>query len=184
MPTVHTAPPPRSAARRGGPTITVADSPRAAQWLRAIAARTEKPWQVRELGDEVPYGLLVLTQPGEYPEALRHWIAAHQVVVSLDSPQGRSLAFSNRIQTFTFSEGRNDADLTARDLRLTPSGQLRFVAFNRSALTRIGLEDPDDLYPALAALACAVWLGVPLSLAGEVVSDPAVLWRPQEIKMA
>ncbi len=46
------------------------------------------------------------------------------------------------------------------------------------------LEDPDDLYPALAVLACAVWLGVPLELAGETVSDPALLWRPQEIKMA
>lgn len=174
----------RTPAKHGGPVITVADSPRTAEWLRAIAQRAGKPWQVRQLGNEVPYGILVLAQPGEYPEALRHWIAAHQVVVSLDCQQGRSLALSNRIQTFSFSEGRDAADLTAKDLQLTPSGQLRFVAVTRSALTRIGLEDMDDLYPALAALACAVWLGAPLELAGEVVSDPAVLWRPQVVKMA
>lgn len=170
---------------RPAPAITVAGSARAAQWLARIALQNRRPWQIRQLKDgDVPQGLLVLTQPGNFPEPLRHWIAAHQVVVSLDSAEGRSLALSNRVQTFTFSEGRDAADLTARDLRLTDAGHLRFVAVTRSSLTRVLLEDPDDLYPALATLACAAWLGIPPELAGEIVSAPGALRTRQEVKMA
>lgn len=167
------------------PTITVAGSARTAQWLSRIAQQNRRPWQVRQLRDgDVPYGLLVLTQPGDLPKSLRRWIAAHQVVVSLDSAEGRNLALSNRVQTFTFSEGRDAADLTARDLCLTDAGHLRFVAVTRSSLTRVLLEDPDDLYPALAALACAAWLDVPPELAGDVISAPGAFCPQREVKMA
>lgn len=169
---------------RTAPDITVAGSARAEEWLSALAHRAHRPWQVRRLEEgTVPQGLLVLTQPGPLPESLRHWLAAHQVVVSLDCPQGRSLALSNRVQTFTFSEGRDAADLTARDLRRTRSGRLHFVAVTRTALTRVLLEDPDDLYPALATLSCAVWLGIPLELAGRIVSQETP-WLEQESRMA
>ncbi len=171
--------------RTPAPAITVAGSAHAAQWLSRIAQQNRRPWQVRQLRDgDVPQGLLVLTQPGDFPESLRHWIAAHQVVVSMDCPLGRSLALSNRVQTFTFSEGRDAADLTAKDLRLTDTGRLRFVAYTRSSLTRVLLDDPDDLYPALATLACAAWLGVPPEAAGEVISAPGAFCPRREVKMA
>lgn len=155
--------------RTAASVITVADSPRAADWLEEIARRAHRPWQVRQLEDGAPQELLVLTQPGAFPRALNHRFTADRVVVSLDCPQGRSLALSSRVRTFTFSEGRDAANLTARDLRLTESGLLRFVAVAFPVMTRVTVE-PDELYPALAALACAVWLGVSLELAGQVVS--------------
>lgn len=167
------------------PAITVAGSARAARWLSCIAQESLRPWQVRQLREgEVPHGLLVLTQPGGFPPSLHRRTAANQVVVSLDSAEGRSLALSNRVQTFTFSEGRDAADLTAKDLHFTASGRLCFVAVTRSALTRVLLDDPDDLYPALAALACAVWLGAPLELSGAVVSDSAAFPASQVVRMA
>lgn len=168
--------------RAAAPVITVAGSVRAAEWLSLLARELKRPWQVRALREgSVPHGLLVLTRPGPFPESLRHWIAAHQVVVSMDCPQGRSLALSNRVQTFTFSDVRDDADLTARDLRLTQSGQLRFVAVTKTALARVQLDDPDDLYPALAFLACAAWLGAPLEPACKIVAAPR---QEQEVSMA
>lgn len=169
--------------RHGGPSVTVADSAQTAVWLEDIAARACCPWQVRQLDRNTPQGVLVLAQPGDFPAALHHWITANQVVVSLDSPRGRSLALSNRVRTFTFSEGRDSADLTAKDLRLTREGLLRFVAVTRSALTRVTVE-PDQLYPALAAMACAVWLGAPLELAGETVSAGAVERCGKAVRMA
>lgn len=173
---------PRRPSRAAAPVITVAGSGRTQAWLSTLARELHRPWQVCPLAEgTVPQGLLVLTQPGPFPESLHHWIAAHQVVVSLDCPQGRSLALSNQIQTFTYSEGRDAADLTARDLRLTHSGLLHFVAVTKTALTRVLLEDQDDLYPALAFLACAVWLGAPLELAGKLVTSP---WPEQEVRMA
>lgn len=167
--------------RRSEAAITVAGSGRTAQWL----AQAGRPWQIRRLEDGgVPQGLLVLAQPGDFPAQLHHWIAAHRVVVSLDCPKGRSLALSDRLQTFTFSEGRDAADLTAKDVHMTPSGQLRFMAVTRSALTRVTLDDPDDLYPALAALACGAWLGAPLEQMGQIVSAPQAQRRGKVVRMA
>lgn len=167
------------------PDITVAGSAHAARWLSRIAQQNDLPWQVRQLQKgELPQGILVLTQPGDFPKALNHRFVAQQVVVSLDCPKGRSLALSNRVETFTFSEGRDAADLTARDLRLTELGRLRFVAVTRTSLTRVVLEEPDDLYPALAALACAAWLGVPPEAAGEVISAPGSFCPRREVRMA
>lgn len=171
-----------AASRRGTELITVAGSPRTALWLSRMARESALPWRVRELGRGGSKGLLVLPQPEDYPELLRHWTGIERAVVSIDCPQGRTLALSERVETFTFSEGRDSADLTAKDLRVTPYG-LRFVAVTKTALARVCVEQ-EDLYPALAAMACGVWLGVPLERAAEAVSVPAAEARGRIIRMA
>lgn len=168
--------------RRDAELITVAGSPQTALWLSEIAREARLSWRVRELGRGGAKGVLVLPQPEDYPDLLRHWTGLERAVVSLDCPEGRTLALSGRVSTFTFSEGRDNADLTAKDLRLTADG-LRFVAVTRNALTRVCVE-PEELYPALSALACAVWLGAPLELAAKAVSVPAAGARGKIVKMA
>lgn len=173
---------PASPGKRGGELITVAGSPQTALWLSRMALDSRLPWRVRELGRGGPKGILVLPQPEDYPELLRHWTGLDRAVVSLDCPQGRSLALSGRVETFTFSEGRDSADLTAKDLRMTPHG-LRFVAVTKTALARVCVE-PEELYPALAAMACGVWLGTDLESAAAAVSVPAAEARGRIVKMA
>ena len=167
---------------RGAELITVAGSPLAGVWLSRMARESRLSWRVRALGQGRPRGILVLPQPEDYPDLLRHWTGLDRAVVSLDCSEGRTLALSGRVSTFTFSEGRDSADLTAKDLRLTAHG-LRFVAVTRSALARVCVE-PDALYPALAAMACGVWLGVDLETAAAAVSVPAAEARGKIIKMA
>lgn len=174
----HAAP----AVQRGAELVTVAGSPQTVFWLSRMARESGRPWRVRELGQGRPRGVLVLPQPEDYPELLRHWTGLERAVVSLDCPEGRTLALSGRVSTFTFSEGRDTADLTAKDLRLTAHG-LRFVAVTRTALTRVCVE-PEALYPALAAMACGVWLGADLEAAAAAVSVPAAEARGKIIKMA
>lgn len=171
-----------AAVRRGGELVTVAGSSRAVLWLSRMARESGRSWRVRELNRGGPKGILVLPHPEEYGEQLRHWTGIERAVVSLDCPEGRSLALSERVKTFTFSEGRDAAGLTAKDLRLTPYG-LRFVAVTRTALARVCVEQ-EDLYPALAAMACGVWLGIPLETAAEAVSVPAAEARGRIVKMA
>lgn len=171
-----------SPVKRGGEVVTVAGSPRCALWLSRMARDAGLSWRVRELGRGGPKGLLVLPHPEDCPELLRHWTGLDRVVVSLDCPEGRSLALSGRVSTFTFSEGRDSADLTAKDLRETPYG-LRFVAVTKTALARVCVE-PEDLYPALAAMACGVWLGADLESAAQAVSVPAAGARGKIVKMA
>lgn len=170
------------AVSRGGELVTVAGSPQTVLWLSRMARESGLSWRVRELGRGASRGILVLPHPEDYPELLRHWTGLDRVVVSLDCPQGRSLALSGRVKTFTFSEGRDCADLTAKDLRMTPHG-LRFVAVTKTELARVCVE-PEDLYPALSALACGVWLGVPLERAAEAVSVSAAGARGKIIQMA
>lgn len=170
------------AAGRGGELITVAGSPQTALWLSRMAMESRLPWRVRELGRGGSKGLLVLPQPEDYPELLRHWTGIERAVVSIDCPQGRTLALSGRVKTFTFSEGRDSADLTAKNLRMTPHG-LRFVAVTKTELARVCVEQ-EDLYPALAAMACGVWLGVSLERTAEAVSVPEAEARGKIIRMA
>lgn len=170
------------AVQRGAELVTVAGSPQTVLWLSRMARESGLPWRVRELGRGGPKGLLVLPQPEEYQSLLLHWTGLERAVVSLDCPQGRTLALSGRVKTFTFSEGRDSADLTAKDLRMTSHG-LRFVAVTKTELARVCVA-PEDLYPALSALACGVWLGVPLERAAEAVSVPSAGARCKIVQMA
>lgn len=148
--------------RNDPPLIAVAGSSQTAAWLSAIVRSSRLPWTVTE-GETSP-GLLVLVREEDAPPRL-----PSRLVVSLDSPECRKLAARSDVKSFTFSESRDAADLTAKDLRLTARG-LSFLAVTRSAIARVAVGK-EALYPALAALSCAVWLGVPLEQAAKTVSE-------------
>ena len=73
---------------------------------------------------------------------------------------------------YTFSTRDNAADLTARDIRLT-ANEVRFCALEGSELVRTSLAIPGQfsVYNALAAIACARMVGVPLSDAAAALPE-------------
>ena len=72
---------------------------------------------------------------------------------------------------YSFSAKSDHADLTARDIRLSPSG-VRFLALEKGELVRVSLGLPGQfsVYNALAALACARMLDIPLKDAAEALA--------------
>lgn len=89
-------------------------------------------------------------------------------VVGLDDPEGRRLAAAGDGAVYAYSDGRPQADLTAKNVRLR-GGRLEFEALAGDQLTRVRVPvgDAPRLYDHLAALAGALALGVPLSDAVE-----------------
>lgn len=85
-------------------------------------------------------------------------------VVGLDDPEGRRLAGAMGQQVYAYSDGRPQADLTAKDVRLRGE-RLEFVALAGGELTRVQVPAGEfpRLYDHLAALAGAVALGMPLA---------------------
>ena len=73
---------------------------------------------------------------------------------------------------YTFSEGNDSADLSARDVRLT-AGEVRFCALEGNELVRTSSPIPGrfSVYNALAALACGRMMGIPLSDAAAVLPE-------------
>ncbi len=66
-------------------------------------------------------------------------------------------------KVYTFSARSDQADLTARDIRLSPAG-VRFCALEEGELVRLSLPLPGkfSVYNALAALSIARLMGIPL----------------------
>lgn len=105
----------------------------------------------------------------------RHGLALHEctarwalsgdplTVVSLDDPAGQRLVRRLGKRAFAYSDGKDCADLTARNVNLR-WGRLEFDALTHRDLARVRLplEGEPDLYGPLAALACALGLGMPL----------------------
>ncbi|MCD7927599.1 MAG: UDP-N-acetylmuramoyl-L-alanyl-D-glutamate--2,6-diaminopimelate ligase, partial [Oscillospiraceae bacterium] len=87
---------------------------------------------------------------------------AELAVLNLDDEAGRQMAgqFSSRL---TFSERRDEADLTAKNLRLFPD-RVEFEAVTLGDIQRIRLPIPGgfSMYNALAALTCGLGLGLDL----------------------
>ena len=84
-------------------------------------------------------------------------------VVSLDDPEGRRFAAQSGGAVYAYSDGRPQADLTAKNVRLRPD-RLEFEALTDCELLRVRvpiLHGP-RLYDYLAALAGALALGAPL----------------------
>ena len=92
-------------------------------------------------------------------------------VVGLDDPEGRRLAGAMPGAVYAYSDGRPQADLTAKNVRLR-GDWLEFVALAGRELARVRVSAGASprLYDHLAALAGALALGVPLGEAAERLS--------------
>lgn len=89
---------------------------------------------------------------------------ADVTVVGLDDPEGRRLARAMPGAVYAYSDGRPQADLTAKNVRLRGE-QLEFEALTtRGELTRVRVSAGEEprLYDHLAALAGALALGMTL----------------------
>ncbi len=107
------------------------------------------------------------------PCAVARWELAPYtdvLVVGLDDAEGRRLAHEACGRVYTYSDGRPQADLTAKQVCLRPDG-LEFQALTDGALRRVRLPQTDRprLYDHLAALAGALALGMPLEQAVEIL---------------
>ena len=86
-------------------------------------------------------------------------------VVGLDDPEGRRFAGAMPGAVYAYSDGRPQADLTAKNVRFQGK-RLEFEALTtRGELMRVRVPAGESprLYDHLAALAGALALGVPLS---------------------
>lgn len=92
-------------------------------------------------------------------------------VVGLDDPEGRRLANAMGARAYAYSDGRPQADLTVKNVRLQ-GARLEFVALAGGELRRVRVPAGESprLYDHLAALAGALALGVPLPEAAEKLS--------------
>lgn len=142
-----------------------------ASLLRGLSRQLSLGWTLNHTGRP---DVLVLTNLGRQdPAALIARCRPRQTILCLDDCWGRAALDRIPIPCFTYSEGRDAADLTAHDLRLRPEG-LSFLAVTREELARVTVP-PEELYTALAALACACSLKVPLSVSSQAVTT---LYRP------
>ena len=88
---------------------------------------------------------------------------ADVTVVSLDDEAGRRMAEQSCLPVYAYSDGRPQADLTAKNVRLHEN-RLEFEALTDGELlrVRVPLLYGPRLYDYLAALAGALALGMPL----------------------
>ncbi len=86
-----------------------------------------------------------------------------QAAVNMDDAWGGYMAERAQCPVFTYSETRLNANLLAKDIRLTPTG-IRFVALAESQLERVFLGIPGrfSVYNAMAVISACLLLGQPL----------------------
>ena len=84
-------------------------------------------------------------------------------VLNLDDEAGRFYAECVDCPTFTYSENKDEADLTAKNIRLFPD-RVEFEAVTLGAISRVKLPIPGGftIYNALGVIACGLTLGLPL----------------------
>lgn len=104
---------------------------------------------------------------GLSPCAAARWELSRRAditVVSLDDPAGQRFAARSEVPVYAYSDGRPQADLTAKNVRLRPD-RLEFEALTDRELlrVRVPLLHGPRLYDYLAALAGAMAVGAPLS---------------------
>ena len=85
-------------------------------------------------------------------------------VLNLDDAAGRWFANNVNCPVITYSENKDQADLTAKNIRLFPE-RVEFEAVTLEDIRRVRLPIPGgfSIYNALGVLACAVGLGMTLS---------------------
>ena len=84
-------------------------------------------------------------------------------VLNLDDESGRLFAQTVTCPCITYSENKNEADLTAKNLRLFPD-RVEFEAVTLNDIRRICLPIPGgfSIYNALGVIACTLGLGIPM----------------------
>ena len=100
-------------------------------------------------------------------------------VLNLDDEAGRYLARTVAVPRLTYSERRDEADLTAKNLRLFPD-RVEFEAVAEGAISRVRLPIPGGftVYNALGVLTCGLALGLPLAdCADALAKAPGVKGR-------
>ena len=104
-------------------------------------------------------------------------------VINYDDPYGRRLLKELTIPCTSFSVGEDAADYTARNLRSTIQGSsFAFVGKGMIARIRLAMPGAFSVSNAMAALSCALCLGVPLEEAAQGLSRcPGVLGRAEVI---
>ena len=123
----------------------------------------------------------------EYRDAKGRLFAQSDVaVLNLDDEAGRYYKETVEGEKLTYSESRDEADLTAKNLRLDP-GHIEFEGVTRNELVHVSLGIPGGftLYNALCALACAKALGLPLEKAAAALGHaPGVKGRMEVVPHA
>lgn len=108
------------------------------------------------------------------PCAVARWeLARHAgvTVVALDDGEGRRTAKALDGRVFAYSDGRPQADLTAKNVRLRHH-RVEFEALTQGNLLRVRApRGQEGLYESLAALAAAVALGMPLEQAARRLEE-------------
>ena len=100
-------------------------------------------------------------------------------VLNLDDEAGRYFARTVAVPRLTYSERRDEADLTAKNLRLFPD-RVEFEAVAERAISRVRLPIPGGftVYNALGVLTCGLALGLPLAdCADALAKAPGVKGR-------
>ncbi len=87
----------------------------------------------------------------------------NQAILNLDDEAGRYYARTVSCPVITYSERRDEADLTAKNLRLFPN-RVEFEAVSMESIARVCLPIPGGftIYNGLGVLACGLALGLPL----------------------
>ena len=123
----------------------------------------------------------------EYRTAKGRLFAQSDVsVLNLDDEAGRYYWETVEGEKLSYSESRDEAGLTAKNLRLEP-GRIEFEAVAQDELAHVSLGIPGGftLYNALCALGCAKALGLPLERAAAALDHaPGVKGRMEVVPHA
>ncbi|MDR3206910.1 MAG: UDP-N-acetylmuramoyl-L-alanyl-D-glutamate--2,6-diaminopimelate ligase [Oscillospiraceae bacterium] len=111
------------------------------------------------------------------------FLQADAAVLSLDDPYGRRLAESKAFNAVTYSAGRDEADVTAKNIRFKPD-RVEFEAVTHSEIARIEWATPGafSVSNALAAVTAALVAGLTLkSIAAAIREVPPVKGRMETV---
>lgn len=93
-----------------------------------------------------------------------------KAAINMDDAWGGYMAQRAKCPVFTYSETKLEADLVAKDIRLSPSS-VKFCALAMNSLERVALEIPGrfSVYNAMSVISAALLLGLPLNAVCEAL---------------
>lgn len=88
----------------------------------------------------------------------------NKAAINIDDEWGGYMCERAKCPVFTYSEKKLEADLVAKDIRLSPSN-VKFCALAMNSLERVSLEIPGkfSVYNAMSVISAGLLLGLPLS---------------------